>query len=314
MKRFFSILLINLLFLFSVFSIFEYLSYKRYEKIFKENFNTRNETQKKIMGSNDAYPYKTDIKLFDFYTYQKEFRKPLGENLKKKSIVIFGCSFAYGDGLTEKQTLSYKLYKKTKRPVYNKAFNGWSAQHMLYQLRMKDFYAQTGHPEYFIYVYMSDHIRRLYLPQWYFTSYETYLRYKLKNDDLEEIKPFLYQYWGLYSVRYLQEMYEKYVTLNPINEERNLNLLEKTIKESNSIMKKQYPGSKFIILVYKNRNQITEKETRIWSELEKSNIKILYAEDLLGDAYFSRKYTIADGHPNEKAWDVIVPKLAKLIN
>jgi len=52
-------------------------------------------------------------------------RKPDGLEYKNKTpILIFGCSFAFGQYLNHKKTVSYKLSKLLKRPVYNRSVPG----------------------------------------------------------------------------------------------------------------------------------------------------------------------------------------------
>ncbi len=316
MKKIFLILSINILLICSVLLLFEYLSYERYKKIFINANCRKNITEKDHPTAKIEYPYTTKMRLFKIDDYERDYRKPLGKNLNKKSIVIFGCSTAYGENLNENQTLSYKLYKIIKKPVYNRAYSGWAPQHMLCQLRMKNFYSEIGNPQYFIFIYRPDHKRRLFQPQWYLYSIETCPRFKEKNGKLEEIKPFLYKFWGLYSVRHIQELYEKYVSLNPKNEEKTLKLLNMIFEESNRLTKQHFPKSKFIIIKYQDNQTMSEKEKVMWKKIEKSGIKIIDAEKLLKDNPEKQIYKLPDydGHPNEKVWNIIAPNLAKELN
>ena len=52
-------------------------------------------------------------------------RKPDNENFKNPPILLFGCSFAYGEYLAQNQTFSYKLSKLLNSPVYNRAIPGF---------------------------------------------------------------------------------------------------------------------------------------------------------------------------------------------
>ena len=312
MKKTLSILILNIIFITCIFAVFEFISFKRYENLYKEKFNKSNALQKKELNTN-KYKYSIKMLPYDFDDEAKNFRPALTKSTNGRPIVIFGCSFAYGDGLNDNQTINYKLYKLTKRPVYNLAYRGWGAQQMLYQLKGDGLYKKITNPEYFIYVYMFDHRRRLSQPQWYYSSGTPYLRYKIENGNLKEIKPFLYKTWGLYSVRYFQELYEKYVTLKPINEKNNLKLLKAIIEESNTMTKKRYPDSKFIVILYQDNNSISQSEKETWKDIAKSGIIVIPAEELLKDNPKSLEYKISDGHPNEKAWDIITSNLIKKI-
>ena len=49
----------------------------------------------------------------------------------KKSILIFGCSFAFGAGLNDNEIISSKLSEKTKRNVFNFGICASGISHML---------------------------------------------------------------------------------------------------------------------------------------------------------------------------------------
>lgn len=50
----------------------------------------------------------------------------------QKSVVIFGCSHAFGMGLDESETISFQLSKKINRPVINLGVSGASNMHILF--------------------------------------------------------------------------------------------------------------------------------------------------------------------------------------
>ncbi len=80
-----------------------------------------------------------------------------------KSILLFGCSFAYGDGLRKDETFSYNLGKILPNyRIYNRAYSARSTSHMLYQLENKDF-SEIPNIEYIIYVFVGCHLPRNYV-------------------------------------------------------------------------------------------------------------------------------------------------------
>ena len=54
----------------------------------------------------------------------RHFRNDINIDSKLKPILIMGCSFAYGAGLKDDETFSYKLGLETGRPVYNRSIMG----------------------------------------------------------------------------------------------------------------------------------------------------------------------------------------------
>lgn len=93
-----------------------------------------------------------------------EYHEILNSDSVEKPILIFGCSFAYGYKISIEKTLHKVLAKYTSRPVYDRSYAGWGINQMLYQLSNEKFYEIIPEPEYVIYVYLSDHVRRLYQP------------------------------------------------------------------------------------------------------------------------------------------------------
>lgn len=314
MKDLKKLIVINLRVALCLLLLLEFLCYESTVIQASNYTNINSRQQKKQDRSPPISQYSIKMVPFDYQYYKKEFRKVSGENYKKKSIVIFGCSFGYGEGLKEKETLGYKLSQLTKRPVYNRAHSGWSPDYILYQLRREDFYKEVKNPEYFVYIFIGDHVRRMFQPQWYLASTVPSVRYKEKNGKFEEMNPFLYQFWGLYTVRQFQEVIEKYITMSPKNNERNFNEFVDLMKESKRLTKKAYPNSKFVILKYcdDNENYFTQKAQ--WKKLEDAGFTIIEVQELLGCSPRDPKYLLPDGHPSTKAWDKITPALTKKLN
>ena len=103
----------------------------------------------------------------------------------KGEIITIGCSFVYGWNLADEDTLAYKLQEITKRKVYNLGYWGTGVQHVLWQIENTDFFNRDDiNPEYVIYVFISDHMRRMYLNYFYESDNNKYLRYKIKNNEL----------------------------------------------------------------------------------------------------------------------------------
>lgn len=262
------------------------------------------------------FPYFQKVSNFE-ENYQEiktsQFRKPEGVTYKKKPIIIFGCSFAYGSGLSDNQTFGYKLSHFSKRPVYNRAFSGWGIQHMLYQIRKDSFYKEVREPEYVIYVFIDDHIRRMYLDIFDPSHKSIYLRYKEKKGKLIERKPLFPFLWCFYSVNQYQLVKACKINDKIENEDKNFNFMKKMLLESKREIDKKYPKEKFIIIKYGTHMEEPSWyiKTDRWKELEKEGFIVLDTNELTRKDLSSKKYCLEDNHPNEKAWDLIVPKLVE---
>ncbi len=263
------------------------------------------------------------------YIYEKRnFRPVMNPDSKKESIIIFGCSYAYGYVFNNNQTISYVMSKYSDRPIYNKAMNCWGIQHAIYQLKDKNFYKEIKtKPKYIFYVLMdnSGHYERLYYTAFPdITANNYYLTYKQSGNNLTERKPFLNLYYNFAIFRHIQNKIiksrvDKNFWESPQKENFNLFILH--FKTVNKLIKtlwgseedeKNGTSPQLIILTFEN----TKKE--YWqNELEKEGIKIIDIADTIGihDLIDLKKGLFEPeicSHPNGKLWEKLVPKLKEM--
>lgn len=225
---------------------------------------------------------------------------------KKKPIVLFGCSYAYGYGLEDKQTFAHKLALRTKRTVYNRSFPAWGIQHMLYQAKLPSLYEKIPEPGYVIYVYMHDHLRRLYLysfASWNILNEEFDIRYKDINGKLVEMtnsNPLLNQIKRLYTANTLQHWYVQKFAIKDLN--RSYDLAIQHFVEAKDEMQKHWKNTKYVILVYDDINFDDE----IKKELKQNGFIVMDISEFAASSKF-----ITNRNPNEAAWNSIVPKVVK---
>lgn len=305
MKNIIKVLFFNIIFLIVFFILFELIGFY-------------------IENDHKLY-VKTSFPEF-FNTYIKDqMRKPVGLEYTKKAIILFGCSYTHGDLLREEQTFSYKLSQYTKRPVFNKAYSALSTQHMYWQTLQPEFYESiTRTPEYAIYVCCNQlHLLRLhrcFLPP----SASLDIRYTLaKNNVLKEFSTPFDKFYNLQLVKFLYNTYfysEDAVTRFT---NRDIMLMKQLIIQSKEELQKHYPDLKFVVLYFNDRANVIDSieplyYNQIYNTLEDYDIKFIDTADLVGfpfDHNYLTEYAIEnDGHPNEKVWDLIVPKLAEELN
>ncbi len=81
------------------------------------------------------------------------------------AILFFGCSFVFGEGVNDDETLPFQF--ETLDPPHRKALNfglhGYGPHHMLALLQASRESASLGgsRPEYAVYIALSDHVRRV---------------------------------------------------------------------------------------------------------------------------------------------------------
>ncbi len=319
MKKFlkiFTIYLLSIVLFFVVAEAFLFcFSFYKQKKVFKK-WTVQKQFEK--------YFEKSDYEISGFKS--ERFRKDIGTDYNKKSVLIFGCSHLFGAGLEDEQTFGYKLSQATKRPVYNRAFWAWGPQYMLYLLKSKRWIEDIKPPEYVITMFIPDYYQRLYLHQgWPFDS-GVYLRYKIdKNDNLKLLPTSPYPwYWRFLTVKYLQYYLENKETGNSKYTDK---LYLKIMLESIDTIKKRYPGAKVILLLYeggavseeinpyimKNSDYFNSKpfSPETLKELEKAGYIVINMEEFVGHSLKTKEYKLEGDptHPSEKVWDEFVPLL-----
>lgn len=233
----------------------------------------------------------------------KRFKTVEGKEFKKKPIIVLGCSFAYG-------SFSNKLSLSSKRPVYNYSLPGKGFQNALYILQNKLYDKNIDNPEYIIYVMMSDHIRRMYssVCMGDFVGYPFYSFNK--KGELVMKYDYYPVYRQFYVFYYLNNIFYNFFLRN--HYDLHNKYVNAYFMEMNKSLKEIYPNIKFVILIYGDKSNFGLD----MSFLEKNGLIVLQTNEITGVDILSSEYQISDTdlHPNEEAWEIIIPALIKELN
>ncbi len=294
MKKITKIAIINILFLIVLFFIFDITLFvkdvnkncrfyvyetpltfiKAYLRVYKRIFYTK--TNYDIIFLKDK----------GYLTY---LRQPLNTESTKPPILLMGCSFAYGSFLTPEESFMGKLAKLTGRPIYNRAIQGRGADEMLYQLRSDEFYKKVPKPEWLIYIFIPDHVRRTQIPCCVDDLGVYY------NNRIKIIPNFNIPI--LYTMRNQIDYYA----------------IDKCILHFNQIMtniklqaEKHWGNDvKYAFLFYDNDYIVNPK---IKESIINNGFIFLTLNDLTPVNLMTEEYKTDDNiHPSEKAWDLLTP-------
>ena len=271
------------------------------------------------------FQFKEYIKSLKYTDFDEEynrlkseglFRDTIVKNPKKKPILIFGCSFANGDGLENEQTFSTKLSKRTNRSVYNRAYSSLGIQYMPYFLEHYEIEKGLAeNPEYIIFIMIDNHIFRLYRAYYNVLYFVPDKKYKIsKNNELVE-----YNYNDIFlqkSIMY-KHLLGKIAEFKTDNGyvDKNFDFIKLHFLKAKKLIDEKFPSSKLVILRYEEEvnNPIWSSER--WKELEDEGIIVIDSYSLTNEHLNTEEYRLSDNvHPNEKAWDLIVPKLVEMLN
>ncbi len=250
--------------------------------------------------------------------YSDLFSDNVNTNSKKRPILLLGCSYVYGTGLDDTQTLAYKIHKLTRRSVYKRGFPAGGPQLALDMFDTGVMKKQVPDAEYIIYVYLNYHLARLYAYQLDYIEAEVNQRYKLKNGKLIKIKqpkhPF---YYSSFLVKNIQHFIADRLSLKEYD---NYQLLNAVLTELMNQAKKNYKDVKFVILLYPSADIMSDGRKELMDSFEIKKLQemgfiVLNAEQLTKEPIRNIEYRILDReHPNEKAWDTIAPALVKKLH
>lgn len=256
-----------------------------------------------------ASEYKTKYKILEDFKPAAFRKSSIIDNAEKKPVILFGCSFAEGAGLTDNNTPCSRISKLTGRSCINRAKGAMGAQFMYYQLLNEDFYKQAPEAEYIVYIYIYNHLKRLYYYQVNPLIDMFNLRYKIENGKLKEIKPFFKPFYSSYAVKRLLNT----KSADFAEEEgKDFKLFNKIMLESVKLIKEHYPAAKIIMLEYPEPFNLSipdyERE-----QLESMGVKPVKVLDLTQDIdIYDKKYWLEDDiHPSDAAWDIIMPRFAE---
>ncbi|MBQ4078391.1 hypothetical protein IJD15_04345 [bacterium] len=239
-----------------------------------------------------------------------------GETKEEKNpIVVLGCSYAYGQGLKDEETFSYLLSEYTNRPVISFAHCGSQGVENLIIAKNYEKQDRLKSADYFIYVYMHDHINRFFSFDNISTNYNSFFKTTNIENLLLKIPVTKYILVDIRTRKILKGF--------PYTDKSN-EFLKKNILLANEKIKEYNPNAKFIVILYNEKMindynpcyikfNLDKYNDNIWDDLRKYNITIVKTEDIMGfpfDKDYKLEEDITDWHPNARAWKEFTPKFA----
>lgn len=327
MKKIISIILTNIFVILFAILILDLITY---------TIHYKKETDEKIfslskMITNYRYRifnppiYLKDTKSY-FHDNEKKFlnsgKKPYGLEYNDTPITIFGCSFAYGQGLKDEDTFAYKLSHILKRPIYNRAVTAGSPQIMYHQVLQQDFYDDVPYSDTVIYIMIDDHYRRMITDSFDITTKYLYLKYSLKNNELvpdDYNNTFLNLVKSIYTLRFInQQIYRHKLYFSNKDAEKLTDLfLAYCIKTREKLELYHNKKINFVFIIYDwsydwlfNWSVIPYRDLLI-NKLEKNGFTVIYTQKLTKEPLNNEKYMNPDKHPNAKAWELLTPIIVK---
>jgi hypothetical protein len=232
------------------------------------------------------------------------------------AVVMFGCSFTFGEGVEDHETAAYKVGAAAGLNVYNFALNGYGPQQMIAALDHGLVRKIVKHNRVIaIYLALPFHIQRAAgFSFWnshsakYVLTRDGSLRYDGHFDD----HTFYFRSTVRKSYLYQRLLENKYKL-----RDKDMDLYLAIIRGSARLIAEQFEESEFYVILWPNMpNKSSYAYDRIREELRASDIKTYLITDILKDIEHDPiKFALGwqDCHPNPLAHTMIADYICKKI-
>ncbi len=234
---------------------------------------------------------------------------PPNDNPNSIPIVFFGCSFTFGDGVSDDETLPYvfQVGSKNEYKAYNFGLNGYGPHQMLRIIESGLIERVLGkNPDVAIYGVLTDHIGRCNGNYPYDVSGPKYVlndknevEFAGKFVDSKVYRFMLHQLDKSYLIRRILLF-----TLSHKRNTKDMDLFTGIVAKSRDLLMSKY-NCRFYVLVWTWNDGVDKDVPYIISELEHKNMEVIIVKDIL-DRFNDdpAKYYLheCDGHPSALAY------------
>lgn len=266
-------------------------------------------------------------RLFDvYYTIGSDglrIAPPLRKNRPDGTALFFGCSFTFGEGLRDSETLPYQVGVQSgeKFRIYNLAFEAYGPNQML--AAIEDGRVQrlvVSPPQYAYYVALPIHVWRVagkvawggHAPHYALDSEgSVYLAGHFDTEPLDE-RLGLHHGVGVLKKSAIWRMFESIDS--PITDD-DIRLYFAVVRRSQELLQKQFPGIQFRVILWPNQHAAQQFATyqKLRDGFRNMGIPLDLVDEILPGYDTDRSPYIlgsADHHPNALANRLIAQKVA----
>jgi hypothetical protein len=228
------------------------------------------------------------------------------------SLLFFGCSFTFGEGLNDDETMPYQvgILSGGRYQVYNFGFQGYAPNQMLAAIesgRVRQIVQAP--PRYAIYQAIPDHVARVAgkIPYGKHSP-----RYRLGADGnasrdghFDDGQKFLTGIEArLQGQLRKSAIYQTFASAEPRTNDNDVRLLLALVRKSKDLLSAEYPGIEFHVILWRNFDFEKDTYRELLEGFSKMNIPVHQVENILpGYNTAPEKYFLStfDRHPNALA-------------
>lgn len=234
-----------------------------------------------------------------------------------RNIIFFGCSFVFGEGLNDTETLPFVFEKNSdgKNKVYNFGISGYGSQQMLRILDSDrlDSVVTDSLPLVFLYEMFSQHIGRAGFHYPYILWDSSGPRYRLDSSGKLTSVAYINRTYAFFlKVIVKSSLVKKILFICAAGRRTNddMRLFVEIIKQSKEIVENKYKGKFFVI--YWDGTDSNKDDREIIERLTKEDISVIVTSEIFRNCPYSKEaFTIQDdGHPTALANRIIAEFLS----
>lgn len=229
--------------------------------------------------------------------------------------MITGCSFAFGYGLNEYETLGYFLDSLAGIRAYNYAVSGYGTQQTLELLKTRNLHVEIAEPNgVLIHLFIDDHIKRLIGSRRLMKLWATdFPYYYLEDNELKRDGSF-------WSGRHIRSRFYRILSQSAIIDlfdidipwfvtDGHLQLFAAVLKQAKQEFLKQYPEGKFIVII----DPGSELAPRVSHILKKNEIASLDLSGLFDTKKSIYRIHWTERHPSVKYHQQMADSLVQFL-
>lgn len=239
---------------------------------------------------------------------------PVDKRDRNRFILFFGCSFTYGEGVRDDQTLPYHIGRlAAQHTPYNYGYHGLGPFDALAKIENIDFKNEVRETQgIIIYTFVSNHLNRLKGSMstmvWHFNGayYRKSSAGKLvRNGDFKTGRPIQTRLYTLLSKSRILEALK--INLPPSIGDHDLKLFVQTCQAMDTITKEKFSQSAFYVVIYPG----TRNSTRLIQYLNEGGIKYLDYSQLFDTSDPQFYLSKDDHHPTPLAYQLVAEQIVK---
>ena len=242
---------------------------------------------------------------------------------RARPLLFFGCSFTFGQGVNDDQTLPY--YVAQLAPdyrVYNYGFEGYGTQNMLARLKETDIGSEIGEKgkPVAVYVFIEDHVRRaIGQMSWTGAGAGTeLLPYYFARGGAEDLarqgsfktgRPFATALFKLFAKSSLVRHFN--IDYPPRATDADIGLVARMIEESRESFKAKFGSDEFYVLFFPEN--YGDYVARLIPFLKAAGVRYLDYHKLDLAKEVRGEVELGNGHPTPRSYQVVAGRIAGVL-